>query len=109
MTIARAIKRRAQAALPPVIFLSLVGYFVWNSMQGDRGMKAAELRERDLIAANADLVHAAADVAAWDRRVTALRTNRLDVDVLDERARAMLNLANPNDIVIYYGNGKKLF
>jgi hypothetical protein len=38
-----------------------------------------------------------------------LRTGRLDPDALDERARAMLNLSNPNDIILLYGNGKKLF
>jgi hypothetical protein len=38
-----------------------------------------------------------------------LRTQRLDPDTLDERARAMLNLADPNDVVVMYGSGKRLF
>ena len=44
-----------------------------------------------------------ADRATWERRVPALRTSRLDRDALDERARAMLNLSDPSDIIVPYG------
>jgi hypothetical protein len=33
----------------------------------------------------------------------------VDPDTLDERSRAMLNLADPADIVVPYGPGKDLF
>jgi cell division protein FtsB len=45
----------------------------------------------------------------WERRVAGLRNTRLDPDTLDERARAMLNLADPSDVVVMYPQGKKLF
>jgi cell division protein FtsB len=109
MTIARALKRRARAAVPPLVFLSLVAYFLWQASQGDRGLAALAQRQQDLKAAQAELTRAEADLAAWDRRVAALRTSRLDPDALEERARAMLNLSDPNDIIVPYGNGQRLF
>jgi cell division protein FtsB len=109
MTILRSLKRRARAAVPPLVFLSLAGYFLWQAAQGDRGSAALARRQQDLKAAQAELVRAEADLAAWDRRVAALRTSRLDPDALDERARAMLNLSDPSDIIVPYGAGQRLF
>jgi cell division protein FtsB len=41
---------------------------------------------------------------ALDHRVGLLRPEHLDRDMLDERAREMLNLAGPNEIVILRPN-----
>jgi cell division protein FtsB len=41
--------------------------------------------------------------------VSGLRDHALDADTLDERARAMLNLADPNDIVVPYGPNNRLY
>lgn len=109
MSIGREIRRRAKSSLPPFLFLLLVAYFIWNATQGDRGLRAYAGRLEDLKAAQADLVQAEAELANWERRVANLRTNRLDPDALDERARAMLNMSDPADIVIFYGQGKRLY
>ncbi len=95
--------------MPPAVFLALVAYFLWETSQGEHGLKALAQRQDDLKAAQAELARADAEVAMWERRVGALRTNRLDPDALDERARAMLNLSDPNDIIVPYGAGQRLF
>ncbi len=102
-------KRRVQSALPPLVFLALTGYFGWNATQGGRGLQAYAQREAMLQTAKAEFAAADAARETWERRVGGLRTSRLDADTLDERARAMLNLANPTDVVLPYGRGKKLF
>jgi cell division protein FtsB len=109
MSIARAVKRKARAAVPPLVFLSLTAYFLWQATQGDRGLDAATQRRQDLAAAQADLTAAEADLAAWQHRVEGLQSSHIDPDALDERARAMLNLSDPTDIIVPYGAGKKLF
>ena len=35
----------------------------------------------------------------WQQRVSLLRSNRVDPDMLDERARYQLDYANPRDLV----------
>ena len=109
MNLVRAAKRKVKAALPPLVFLSLTGYFMWQATQGDRGLNAYAQRQQDLRNAVAELSQAESDLAAWERRVTSLRNNRLDPDALDERSRAMLNLSDPADIIVPYGQGQKLF
>ncbi len=105
----RALKRRAKLAVAPSVFLALVAYFSWNAMQGDRGLKASAAREQDLLVARSELSRAQAEQTVWERRVAGLRTERLDIDSLDERARALLNLSDPADLVVPYGPGQKLF
>lgn len=102
-------RMRARAAVAPLIFLALTGYFVLNALEGPHGLiEYANDRVR-LEAAQKKNAEVAAELQEWEIRVAALRTEHLDADVLDERARAMLNLVNPADIVVYYPPGKKLY
>ena len=103
------LKRLLLATVAPAIFAALVGYFGWNATQGERGLKAYAMRQEQLTSAQAELARVQAERDAWERRVTGLRTQRLDPDTLDERARAMLNVADPADIVVPYGPNKRLF
>jgi cell division protein FtsB len=98
----RAIKRQLKGVIAPAIFLALVGYFGWSATQGDRGLASYAQRQTLLATANAELAKAEAERDAWERRVAGLRNSHLDRDTLDERARAMLNLSDPNDVVVPY-------
>jgi cell division protein FtsB len=109
MAFGREAKRRAKAAVAPVIFLSLVGYFSWNAVQGNRGLVAYAQRQELLAQAQGDLAKAQAERDGWERRVAGLRSNHLDADTLDERSRAMLNLADPTDIIVPYAPKDRLF
>ena len=109
MSLAREIKRRARIALPPFIFLSITGYFAWNATQGDRGLVAyahrLDLQKQVVAERNA----AQAERDGWDVRVKGLRTKHLNPDTLDERSRAMLNLAQPDEVIVKLAAQEKLF
>lgn len=109
MTAGKRLQRALKAVLPPALFLSLVAYFLWNATQGDRGLQAYAVEQGRLKAAQAELNRTLQEQTAWERRLAGLRSQRLDPDTLDERARAMLNMADPADIVLPYGPGQKLF
>ncbi|HEX3348232.1 MAG TPA: hypothetical protein VHS58_09045, partial [Acetobacteraceae bacterium] len=83
VSVGRAIKRRLKAAIAPAVFLALVGYFLWNANQGDRGLEAAAQRQSDLVAATAGLDRAKAELQIWERRVESLRGNRINPDAVD--------------------------
>lgn len=105
----RELRRRLRGVAAPTAFLTLLAYFSWNAMEGDRGLRAYAQRQEELKLAQADLARAEAERDTWERRVSGLRSSRLDIDTLDERARAMLNLAEPTELVVPYGQGRKLF
>ncbi len=109
MSIGREIKRRAKLCAPPVLLLTVAAYFCWSATQGPRGLQSYVRQQDQLHLAQQALAAANSDLDSWERRVTGLRNTHLDADTLDERARAMLNLADPADIVVMYPHGKPLF
>jgi cell division protein FtsB len=109
MSFGRELKRRARGAVAPVIFLAVTGYFCWNAVQGAHGLKSYASQQLVLKQAQADLAVVQADRDAWLRRVHGLESDHLDRDMLDERARALLNLANPNDIIVQYPVKDRLY
>ena len=109
MSLLRELKRRARLMLAPAIFLAITAYFGWNATQGDRGLVAYAQRQELLRQVVADQQAAKTERDGWEIRVSGLRARHLDPDTLDERARAMLNLADPNDIIVKLGPKDKLF
>jgi len=97
------LKRRARAALGPVLAASVIGYFAWHAVQGERGLLAWQVNREKLAVREKTLAELQAQRDRLETKVNALRAPTLDRDVLDERARVMLNLTRPNEIVIKHG------
>jgi cell division protein FtsB len=80
--------------------ISLVCYFAYHLIVGDRGLLAWMELTQELRDARATLAALDVERATLERRVGLLQPGHLDPDMLDERARAALNLAGPNEVVI---------
>ena len=78
----------------------LIGYFGVNAYSGNRGIKAKQDIDRQIAELNTELSGLKLQRAKLDRRVALLRSNRLDPDMLDERARALLDYVHPNDLTL---------
>ena len=98
----RELRRRARQILPPVLGACLVAYFAYHAVQGDRGIIAWLVLNQRIREAEAVAVAGAAERAALERRVALLGPARLDPDMLDERARIMLGLAQGDELVILF-------
>ena len=79
-----------------------IGYFGVNAYTGDRGIKAKQDLDAQIAELRADLARLKHERALWERRVGLLQSHRLDPDMLDERARALLNYAHPHDVVMLF-------
>lgn len=109
MSFWRELKRRAKDAVLPLFFIGVCFYFGWHARHGERGLIAFEQRTADIAAARAELARVEAERDAMERRVHGLRGGQLDRDQLDERARALLNMAGRDEIVLPYGPGRSLY
>ena len=96
----RELRRRSRALIGPALGIVLTGYFAYHLVGGDRGLLAWLRLTREIRAENDKLEKLRADHAALDLKVKNLTPDHLDPDLLDERVRATLNLAAPNEIVI---------
>lgn len=88
-----------------VAFQSYLGYSV---VTGQFGIEGQDVMEKDMEELSAKSGALAAEIESFRHRVDLFRSSRLDPDILTERARALLAMSSPDDIVVMTdpNNGK---
>ncbi|MCC6779009.1 MAG: septum formation initiator family protein [Hyphomicrobiales bacterium] len=76
----------------------LIGYFAINAHTGDHGLRARQELEEQIAKLTGELTELRAEHTVWERRVSLLRPMSIDPDLLDERARALLDYTDPRDL-----------
>lgn len=94
-------KKRLRKALAPALCLLGILYFAYHAVEGDRGLMALARVHADIKRAELDLEVVRQEKAWLADRVDLLRPERIDRDMLDERARIVLGLSRDDEIVIY--------
>jgi cell division protein FtsB len=100
MAIVQELRRQAQQVVVPVLGIALLAYFAYHAIEGERGLFAWMALNQQLKQARALADAVSAQKHELENRVERLSSSSLDPDLLDERVRAMLNLAHPDDVVI---------
>jgi cell division protein FtsB len=78
---------------------ALIGYFGVNAYTGKYGLNAQIELDQEIVALTSELARLKAERALAEQRVSLLRSESLDPDMLDERARFQLEVAHPRDLV----------
>src|SRR3984885_5483180 len=78
---------------------AMVGYFGVNAYTGKYGLNARQELDQEIIALTSELACWNGERAEGEQRVSLLRSDRVDPDMLDERARYQLDYVNPHDLV----------
>jgi cell division protein FtsB len=77
-----------------------IGYFGINAYTGKNGIKARESLDKQITDLAVELDRVKTERIRWERRVALLKSDRIDPDMLDERARQLLNYTDPRDVTI---------
>jgi len=96
----REIRKRARYLIVPLFGSLTLVYLIYSGVQGDRGLLAWIQRGQDVVVAEQKLATERVHRDALAHRVALLRPESLDLDLLDERARAVLNLVKPGEIIL---------
>lgn len=78
----------------------IIGYFGLSAYTGAHGLKAKQDLAQQQTSLMADIERTRAERIELERKVSLLRPDNLDPDMLDERARAMLNHLHPRDLTL---------
>src|SRR3954468_22632075 len=81
------------------IAAAMVFYFGVNAYTGKYGLNARQELDQEIVALSTELARLKEERAQAEQRVSLLRSDRVDPDMLDERARYQLDYANPRDLV----------
>jgi cell division protein FtsB len=77
-----------------------IGYFGINAYTGKNGINARQELDLEIAELASQAERVRAERQRWERRVALLKSDRIDPDMLDERARELLNYVDPHDITI---------
>ncbi len=96
----RNFQRLSQKALAPFMVLSLMGYFIYHSIQGDRGILAwVQIQDRLFKTQNhlQGIMQARLEL---EEKVRDLRPESINRDLLDQQVRLQLGYTRPDEVVI---------
>jgi len=97
-------RRRARTILNTIalytIAVLLIGYFGVNAYTGAHGLRAKQDLDEQITELSDELATLRAERVSWERRVALLQSQSIDADMLDERARALLNYADPRELTL---------
>lgn len=94
------LNRAARHVFWQVLGAGIVFYFVYYAINGDRGFLALSRLQGEIREARAVLDQVQAQRMEMEHRSWLLRPENLDPDMLDERARAVLDFSNPDELII---------
>ncbi len=101
MSVLHELRRHGRQIAVSLLAVGVIGYFAYHAVEGDRGLRAYFAVKHETAAAQRDLAALRATRKTLERRVMLLRPDSLDLDMLEERARAVLNLGHPDELVIF--------
>ena len=77
-------------------------YVGYQSVQGERGLLGWIERSVEADRTRAEVAALADERRKLERRVSRLRSDNLDLDLLDQEARRLLNLGQPDEEVLFH-------
>jgi cell division protein FtsB len=83
-----------------VVAVLFIGYFGINAYTGKNGINARQEIEQQIADLAGELARVRGERLWWQRRVALLKSDRIDPDMLDERARELLNYLDPHEVTI---------
>ncbi len=85
----------------PLLAAAAVAYFGYYGVWGDRGLLAWLTLNQNVEHTRTVLAMSRAEEQRLAHRVSLLRPDHLDRDMLDERSRTILNLIEADEIIIF--------
>ena len=102
MSLFREIQKRSRVVVPQLFAAAFVGYFVYHTVQGDRGFYSLVHLKQELAVTEARRDLIALKRATLEKKIALLRPESLDPDMLEERARVVLNYGRSGDRIFLW-------
>ncbi len=96
-------RQRLKSALAVIALYAIasaaIAYFGVNAYTGRYGLNARQELDQEIVALTSELARLKRERADNEQRVSLLRSDRVDPDMLDERVRLQLDFAHPRDVI----------
>ncbi|HAQ34199.1 MAG: hypothetical protein CMF74_04845 [Maricaulis sp.] len=86
--------------VPTVLFAGLITYFGYHAMNGEQGILNWIVVKNRIAETETELASTIAQREQLEATALRLRSDSLDLDYVEERARTILNVAHPRDFIV---------
>ena len=100
MIVLHEMRRRARFLVGPLLGAALTSYFVYHTIEGDRGLRAWRDITQQLRVAKDQYATVEAERDALEHKVDGLNPNHVDPDLLDQQIRSQLDLVSPGEVIL---------
>ncbi len=83
---------------------AVVSYFSYHAYHGNRGLHAKREYKERIAQLKDEMEQVTSEKTALERRVSLMRSEHVERDLLEERARVILNNAHKNDVIVLFGS-----
>jgi len=83
-----------------VLGLFIIVYFLYNSIQGERGFFELKRLQNEALIAEENLERLREEKESLKHKIDLLKGENVDEDLLEEEARRLLNFSKPNEVII---------
>jgi cell division protein FtsB len=87
----------------PLLTAAVVGYFGFHTFNGAYGKWALDRMKAQAAALDSELADLKRERTELEKRVSFLRPESLDADMVDVEARTQLNVLRPDELVVSLG------
>ena len=106
LSILKDIRWRFNHVVGPLLGILLFTYFVYHSIQGQHGILAWRQLDIHITKAEVTLANLQAKQAELEQSVIMLRPGSLDLDMIEEQSRRLLNFTHQDDVVVIFPSVK---
>jgi cell division protein FtsB len=82
------------------VLLAFQGYLGYSALRGQFGIESQHEMLSDIEDLKAHSARLKAEIEVYRHRVDLFSPQKLDTDILTERARALLDMADPTDLIV---------
>ncbi|KRE05926.1 septation inhibitor protein [Bosea sp. Root381] len=100
MVIRRGVRSVLIALALYLVSGAAVSYFMFHAQHGARGLEARDTLQDSLREMEVELAELTAERKVWEQRLSLVRDEAVDRDVLEERARHSLGRLHRNDLIL---------
>lgn len=83
-----------------ILLAAFIAYVTYHAFSGERGIAALVRLDQTIYEKRAELEKLVLEQRRMENRVERMRTESLDLDLLEEQARRVLGYAKPNEFIL---------
>jgi len=95
-----SVNKNIRFIISNIIWICVAGYFMYHIFNGARGAISWALLTKEVESLERELKSIKEENAFLENKISLLRNNNLDLDLLEEQAQSILGFSHENSIII---------